>query len=138
MRMLKVLGSIDVSARARWSILGTIGALSLLGASTVHAYVAPTPTATVTLVEGSYVPDQFYFQVDQPVANCIAGAYLLWQGGGTFLRGTADDSMRRANVRYMAQALLLQKALGAKITVYAAAVATGNQYCVVENIHIPQ
>jgi hypothetical protein len=114
------------------------GGAILLTTFTSFAYVAPTPVANVTYIEMSYVPDAVYFQVDQPVANCIAGAYLIWQGGATFPKGASDESMRRSSVRNMAQVLLHQKTVGAKITVYANTAPSGNQYCVVENIHLPQ
>lgn len=139
---MKLLNRVRPNEIGKFALAGTafavsIASLGLPGLSVVNAYVAPTPTAIVTLIEGSYVPDAVYFAVDQPVANCISGAYLIYQGGGSFPRGTADDSMRRANVRHMAQTLLLQKSIGAKVTVYAGNVASGNQYCVVENIHVP-
>lgn len=111
-------------------------ALSLGAQATCSAAVGTH--SNITYIEGSRVPDVVLFQVDQPVGNCPVGAYLLWEGGSALPRGTTDDSMRRANVRYIAQTLQLQKAINAKVVVWATAVTNVTQFCVVENIHVPQ
>lgn len=116
----------------------TVVATVACSGALVNAASLPTAFGNVTYIEGSYVPDALYFKLDQPAANCPAGAFLVWQGGPQFPRGTSDDSMRRASVRFMAQTLQLQKTIGAKVVVFAASVASGTQYCNVENIHLPE
>jgi hypothetical protein len=111
--------------------------LSLSSWLCAHAASAAVGTwVSVNYIEVSRVPDVVYFQVDQPVGNCPAGAYVKWEGGAAIPRGSADDSIRRANVRYIAQTLHLQKVINAKVVIWVTA-TTDVQYCAVENIHIP-
>lgn len=113
--------------------------LSLLSLSCAQAASAAVGTwVSVNYIEVSRVPDVIYFQVDQPVGNCPAGAYVKWEGGSALPRGSADDSIRRANVRFMAQTLHLQKVINAKVVIWVTATDGVAQFCAVENIHIPQ
>jgi hypothetical protein len=106
-------------------------ALVVLGsASSVSAWVAPVPEALLTTVEGALVPDSLGFQIDQPVANCPANVWLTYDGGSGFPRASADESMRRTNVRSIFQMLMAQKIAGAKIRVYA-----GNSTTIVNSLY---
>lgn len=98
------------------------------------------PPAIVTRLEPSYVPDQFFFMVDQPVENCAAGTWLLYIGGVSYPSG-GSDSKYHSNVRNMYNTLLTQRALASKITVYARprdtqATQGNSAYCIVNNIHV--
>lgn len=48
----------------------------------VLAYDLPVPVAKVILVEVTYQPGLVFFQIDQPVANCPAGDFILWNNWG--------------------------------------------------------
>jgi hypothetical protein len=108
-------------------------AFTFVGGSNA-AHVAPYPDALVTLMEVSYVADQFFFLIDQPAANCPANTWLKYDGGVAFPRGTADDSARRTNIRLLMQTLQAMKLTGSKVRVFAANSVGG--YCNVENIYI--
>lgn len=135
MTLLKALRLTNAAKFTQASIAVIVGALAPLGTSTVSAYVVPVPQANVVLIEASYVPDLFFFQIDATAANCPPGTWLLWQGGILFPKGTADDSSRKASVRSMFQAVLAQKTTGSKVSVYATATTPG-QTCIVEYLHL--
>ena len=54
---------------------------------------------SITTLEASYVPLFVYFQLNQPVANCPAGTWLIWEGGATLPVGGSDETGRRMNDR---------------------------------------
>lgn len=118
------------------SLIVAVGLVAgaVLGSVAVSAWVAPVPEAYLTTVEGVSVPDSVGFQIDQAAANCPANTWIYWDGGSGFPRATADETMRRANVRSMTQILMAQKIAGAKIRVYASNSAT-NVNCRVDFIH---
>ena len=63
----------------------------------VMAYDLPAPITKVTLVETLYVPNAIFFLIDQPVADCVAGDWITWDGGATFAPGSlATDADRKA------------------------------------------
>ena len=64
------------------------------------AYDLPVAVAKVILVEVSYLPGAVFFQVDQPVAYCPAGEFILWYGGASYPPGNAaTEADRKSNVK---------------------------------------
>ena len=120
------------------TLAATVGAsvwLTLSGVA-LSAVATPSPEAQITVIEASYTPESFYFQVDQTVANCAAGTWLKWDGKSVAADKESNDSNRRMNVRFMAQSVLAAKLAGARVKVFAAnASASTNNACLVENIY---
>ncbi len=122
------------------TLAATVGASVLLALSgaALATVAAPSPEAQLTVIEASYTPDYFFFQVDQTVANCAAGTWLKWDGKLVAAASESNDPNRRINVRFMAQSVLAAKLAGAKVKVFAANVsAATNNACLVENIYFP-
>lgn len=126
-------------------LAATLVASLLLGVSGIALATVsiPSPEAQVTLIEATLVPDSFLFQVDQAVANCAANTWLKWDGkivAAQSNSGESDSStsVRRTNVRFMAQSVLAAKLAGSRVKVFAAnATAATSNYCLVENIYFP-
>ena len=117
------------------AIYSAVGAFVLGGSLQTHAATSQAD-ALVTLIEVTYLPDSIKFQVDQTVANCAPGSWIVWEGGALYPRGaaTTDETERNANVRIIGQVLLGQKALGSKVRLFANNKnASGN--CVVDYLY---
>ena len=99
------------------------------------AYDAPVPVAKVILVEVTYLPGAVFFQVDQPVANCLAGEFILWDGGASYPPGNAaTEADRKSNVKQLTNTLLAAMHTNARVRVHARnKIGTGS--CVVEFLH---
>lgn len=65
------------------------------------AYDGATPVAKVVVLESTYLPGYFAFIIDQQVANCAAGEWILWDGGAAYPPASADAADRKANVKAM-------------------------------------
>lgn len=127
-------------------LAATLVASLLLGVSGIALATVsiPSPEAQVTIIEATLVPDSFLFQVDQAVANCAANTWLKWDGKLAAAQSGSNESsepsttLRRTNVRFMAQSVLAAKLAGSRVKVFAAnATAATNNYCLVENIYFP-
>lgn len=99
------------------------------------AYDLPVPIAKVILIEVTYQPGAVYFQIDQPVANCLAGEFILWDGGASYPPGNAaTEADRKSNVKQVTNTLLIAMHTNARVRVHARnKPGTGN--CVVEFLH---
>jgi hypothetical protein len=64
-----------------------------------YAWDQPGPSSgSVKLIETTYFPDIVVFQIDVLVANCPARAWLKYEGGASFPRGS-DEAKRSQSVR---------------------------------------
>jgi hypothetical protein len=119
----------------RHSLRSLIFASAALFAPAAFAFDAPTPVAKVTVIEPTYLPGFLLFVVDQQVANCASGEWLVWDGGAAFPPATASGLDRKANVKAMSNVVLAALHTGGRLRVHARnKPANGN--CVVEFIHV--
>jgi hypothetical protein len=98
------------------------------------AYDGSTPVVKVVVIEGSYAPSSILFVVDQQVANCPAGEWLMWEGGALYPRTSAVDIDRKANVKMAYTALLAAMHANGRVRVYARN-KTATVGCIVEFLH---
>ena len=120
---------------ARQAINASLFAGVTLLAPTAFAYDAPSPVAKVAFVEVSYQPGAVYFQIDQTVANCPTGDFILWEGGATYPPGNAaTEADRKTNVKQVTNTLLMAMHTGGRVRVYARN-KTASTSCVAEFLH---
>jgi hypothetical protein len=100
------------------------------------AYDLPVPAAKVTLVEITYQPNEVYFYVDQPVANCPANSLLQWNGGAQYPPGNpATEADRKANVKQISNTLIVAMHTKGLLRVHARNKTATVVNCVVEFLH---
>jgi hypothetical protein len=111
-------------------------AFAILRHDDALAYDSPVgQSVSVGVVEASYTPDSVVLQVNAPVANCAAGAWLEWDGGARFPRG-GDEQVRQASVKAMHASLLAALLGSRRLNIYAKNAATAGAYCRVEFVHV--
>jgi hypothetical protein len=101
-------------------------------------YDTPIPVAKVTAYEPTGLPSQFFFIIDQPVANCAAGEWIIWNGGLVFQGSSADPDYqndRKANVKAVSNSVLAALHTGGRMRVYAKNKSVGVTNCAVKYIH---
>lgn len=103
--------------------------------SSVSAFDGATPVAKVVVLESTYLPGYFAFIIDQQVANCPAGEWLIWDGGAAYPPATADATDRKTNVKGMSNTVLAALHAGGRLRVHARNKPTATGSCVVEFIH---
>lgn len=108
--------------------------IAALLAPAVLAYDAPIPVAKVGALEQTYLPGYFAFVIDQQVANCAAGEWLIWDGGAAYPTATASGQDRKSNVKAMSNVVLAALHTGGRLRVYARN-KPANGSCIVEFIH---
>lgn len=97
---------------------------TLFGATSAQAWEWSVE-AYVTVVEGSYLPEQVPFQIDLPAGNCISGSWLSW-----VIRGT-DSPARYINAQAVFSVLLTAKGSHRRVKIFG-----NNAECAVEYIHL--
>jgi hypothetical protein len=120
----------------RAAIAAAVTTFSIL-ASAALPYDEPIPVAKITLVEPTPLPAQFFFIIDQPVANCAAGEFLIWNGGVVYPQGNTDvdNNDRKANIKAVSNVALAALYTGGRVRVYAKNKSAAVPNCVVQYIH---
>jgi len=106
-------------------VLAAAAMLASAMAMPAQAYDWNVPTAHVTRLEATYMPNTIAFQIDQAAgSSCPAGTMLNYGAQG------ADQPTRIANAQAVYSALLTALAAGRSVTLY------GNVNCTVTFVHI--
>ncbi len=79
----------------------------------------------ITLVEGTYMPNQITFQTDANLGSCTAGSWLTWEPKGT------DTETKLANVDAVYTLLLAAKLSGEAVNLFG-----NNSGCQVLFVHL--
>jgi hypothetical protein len=103
--------------------------------SSASAYDGAVPVTKVVVLESTYLPGYFAFIIDQQVANCPAGEWLIWDGGAAYPPASADAADRKTNVKGMSNTVLAALHTGGRLRVYARNKPTATGSCVAEFIH---